>query len=159
MYPEEIIAQFKAGINKKEKEREKPKEKEKEATIAKGLFASPSLFISIVSPFKFQFLNLCDALNSPAPSNTKAALKSKIVAEFTVSQLCCVSRPRAFRIRSPTPVICAFLLQPQSLLEQLSKHKRAATEEELREKQLGALRVDLCSPEALKRLKGQPVPP
>lgn len=40
MYPEEIIAQFKAGMNKKEKEREKPKEKEKEATVAKGLFTS-----------------------------------------------------------------------------------------------------------------------
>lgn len=38
VYPEEVIAQFKAGFNKKEKEREKPKEKEKEATVAKGLF-------------------------------------------------------------------------------------------------------------------------
>lgn len=38
VYPEEVIAQFKAGINKKEKEREKPKEKEKEAAVAKGLF-------------------------------------------------------------------------------------------------------------------------
>lgn len=55
----------------------------------------------------------------------------------------------------PTPVVCTFVFQPQSLLEQLSRYKRAAAEEELREKQLGALRVDLCSPEALKRLKGQ----
>lgn len=38
VYPEEVIAQFKAGINKKEKEREKPKEKVKEATVVKGLF-------------------------------------------------------------------------------------------------------------------------
>lgn len=30
VYPEEVIAQFKAGLNRKEKEREKPKEKEKE---------------------------------------------------------------------------------------------------------------------------------
>lgn len=37
MYPEEVIAQFKAGMNKKEKE--KPKEKVKEASAAKGLFA------------------------------------------------------------------------------------------------------------------------
>lgn len=36
VYPEEVIAQFKAGINKKDKE--KPKEKVKEATAAKGLF-------------------------------------------------------------------------------------------------------------------------
>lgn len=54
-------------------------------------------------------------------------------------------------------MVCAFVLQPQSLLEQLSRYKQAAAEEELREKQLGALRVDLCSPEALKRLKGQVV--
>lgn len=98
-------------------------------------------------------LNVCDALTSPAPSNTKAALKSKIVAEFTVSRLCCAPLPRALRLACPTPV--AFVFQPQSLLEQLSRYKRAAAEEELREKQLGALRVDLCSPEALKRLKGQ----
>lgn len=100
-------------------------------------------------------LNVCDALTSPAPSNTKAALKSKIVAEFTVSRLCCAPLPRALRFACPTPVMCAFVFQPQSLLEQLSRYKRAAAEEELREKQLGALRVDLCSPEALKRLKGQ----
>lgn len=56
---------------------------------------------------------------------------------------------------SPTAIVCTFVFQPQSLLEQLSRYKRAAAEEELREKQLGALRVDLCSPEALKRLKGQ----
>lgn len=30
VYPEEVIAQFKAGLNRKEKEREKLKEKEKE---------------------------------------------------------------------------------------------------------------------------------
>lgn len=30
VYPEEVIAQFKASLNKKEKEREKPKPKEKE---------------------------------------------------------------------------------------------------------------------------------
>lgn len=30
VYPEEVIAQFKASLNKKEKEREKQKEKEKE---------------------------------------------------------------------------------------------------------------------------------
>nr|XP_020473229.1 regulation of nuclear pre-mRNA domain-containing protein 2 isoform X2 [Monopterus albus] len=97
VYPEEVIAQFKASLNKKEKEREKQKEKEKEKE-------SPS---------------------ANAPANTKAALKSKIVAEFT----------------------------PQSLIEQLSKYKRAVAEEEFREKQLAALRVDVCSTEALKRLK------
>ncbi|XP_023258106.1 regulation of nuclear pre-mRNA domain-containing protein 2-like isoform X3 [Seriola lalandi dorsalis] len=99
VYPEEVIAQFKASFNKKEKEREKHKEKEKE----KEKETPPAI----------------------APTNTKAALKSKIVAEFT----------------------------PHSLIEQLSKYKRAVAEEEFREKQLAALRVDVCSTEALKRLK------
>ncbi|KAK1896066.1 Regulation of nuclear pre-mRNA domain containing protein 2 [Dissostichus eleginoides] len=60
-----------------------------------------------------------------APANTKAALKSKILAEFT----------------------------PQSLIDQLSKYKQVVAEEEFRENQLAALRVDVCSTEALKRLK------
>ena len=49
VYPEEVIAQFKANLNKKEKEREKQKEKEKEkerekekeAKQANGRFISP----------------------------------------------------------------------------------------------------------------------
>ena len=45
-------------------------------------------------------------------------------------------------------------LQPSSFIDQLSLHKRAMEEEALREKQLEALRVDVCSNEALKRLKG-----
>ncbi|XP_068178917.1 regulation of nuclear pre-mRNA domain-containing protein 2-like isoform X2 [Antennarius striatus] len=101
VYPEEVISQFKAGLNKKEKEREKQKEKEKEKVKEKEV------------PL------------AKAPTNTKAALKSKIVAEFT----------------------------PNSLIEQLSKYKRAVVQEELKEKQLAALRVDVCSAEALKRLK------
>uniref|UniRef100_A0A665TZY8 Regulation of nuclear pre-mRNA domain-containing protein 2 n=1 Tax=Echeneis naucrates TaxID=173247 RepID=A0A665TZY8_ECHNA len=99
VYPEEVISQFKASLNKKEKEREKHKEKEKEKEKE-------------IPPVN-------------APTNTKSALKSKIVAEFT----------------------------PQSLIEQLSRYKRAVAEEEFREKQLAALRVDVCSTEALKRLK------
>lgn len=46
-------------------------------------------------------------------------------------------------------------LQPQTLIEQLSTFKKTITEEELREKQLPPLRLDICSSEALKRLKGQ----
>lgn len=49
----------------------------------------------------------------------------------------------------------ARLFQTQSLIEQLSGYKAAVAEEEFREKQLAALRVDVCSSEALKRLKGQ----
>lgn len=99
-----------------------------------------------------QLVNLFHLLDPAAPSTTKAALKSKIVAEFTVS-----GRGRVgawLRWRSQRLTAAAFVLQPQSLLEHLSRSKRAAAEEELKEKQLGALRVDL-SPEALKRLKGQ----
>ncbi|KAJ8383771.1 hypothetical protein AAFF_G00214580 [Aldrovandia affinis] len=61
----------------------------------------------------------------PAPVNPKAALKSKIVAEFA----------------------------PPAFIEQLSVYKRSIEEAELKEKQLAALRVDVCSTEALKRLK------
>ncbi|XP_036394718.1 regulation of nuclear pre-mRNA domain-containing protein 2-like [Megalops cyprinoides] len=59
------------------------------------------------------------------PVNPKATLKSKIVAEFA----------------------------PQAFIEQLSVYKRSVEEAELKEKQLSALRVDVCSTEALKRLK------
>ncbi|XP_023685788.1 regulation of nuclear pre-mRNA domain-containing protein 2 [Paramormyrops kingsleyae] len=62
---------------------------------------------------------------APAPVNPKAALKSKIVAEFA----------------------------PQAFIEQLSKYKQSVEEADLKEKQLSALRVDVCSTEALKRLK------
>ncbi|KAM9852389.1 regulation of nuclear pre-mRNA domain-containing protein 2 [Aulostomus maculatus] len=102
VYPEELIVQLKTNLNKKEKEREKQKEKEKEREKEKE--TPPAV--------------------APA-ANTKAALKSKIVAEFT----------------------------PNSLIEQLSTYKRTVAEEEFREKQLAALRVDVCSTEALKRLK------
>ncbi|KAL4636176.1 regulation of nuclear pre-mRNA domain-containing protein 2 [Arapaima gigas] len=61
----------------------------------------------------------------PAQLNPKAALKSKIVAEFA----------------------------PQTFIEQLSGYKHSLEEAELKEKQLSALRVDVCSTEALKRLK------
>ncbi|CAJ1062340.1 regulation of nuclear pre-mRNA domain-containing protein 2 isoform X1 [Xyrichtys novacula] len=106
VYPEEVIAQFKANLNKKEKEREKQKEKEKEKEKEKVKEKEKE-----VSP-------------AIAPVN-KAALKSKILEEFT----------------------------PHALVEQLSRYKRAVAEEEFREKQLAALRVDVCSTEALKRLK------
>ncbi|XP_037532584.1 regulation of nuclear pre-mRNA domain-containing protein 2, partial [Nematolebias whitei] len=85
----------------KEKEREKQKEKEKAKEKQKEKEA-PSV-----------------------PSSTKAALKSKIVAEFT----------------------------PHSLIEQLSRQKHAAAEEEFREKQLSSFRLDAYNAEAFKRLK------
>uniref|UniRef100_W5KZ86 Regulation of nuclear pre-mRNA domain-containing protein 2 n=1 Tax=Astyanax mexicanus TaxID=7994 RepID=W5KZ86_ASTMX len=61
----------------------------------------------------------------PPTVNPKTALKSKIVAEFA----------------------------PHALIESLAAYKHSMEESELREKQLAALRVDVCSTEALKRLK------
>ncbi|XP_056254667.1 regulation of nuclear pre-mRNA domain-containing protein 2a [Seriola aureovittata] len=59
------------------------------------------------------------------PVESKADLQSKIVAEFV----------------------------PQALIDQLSKYKRSLEEVDLREKQLAAMRVDICSSEALRKLK------
>uniref|UniRef100_A0A4W6FBJ4 Regulation of nuclear pre-mRNA domain-containing protein 2 n=1 Tax=Lates calcarifer TaxID=8187 RepID=A0A4W6FBJ4_LATCA len=59
------------------------------------------------------------------PIESKADLRSKIVAEFV----------------------------PQTLIDQLSKYKRSLEEVDLREKQLAAMRVDICSSDALKKLK------
>ncbi|NWH76578.1 RPRD2 protein, partial [Piaya cayana] len=58
-------------------------------------------------------------------SNPKAALKSKIVAEF----------------------------RPQSLIDELLLYKRLEDQIELKEKQLSTMRVDVCSTETLKCLK------
>ncbi|XP_060916347.1 regulation of nuclear pre-mRNA domain-containing protein 2a [Labrus mixtus] len=59
------------------------------------------------------------------PVDSKADLRSKVVAEFV----------------------------PQALLDQLSKYKRSVEDVDLREKQLAAMRVDICSTEALRKLK------
>nr|XP_057903345.1 regulation of nuclear pre-mRNA domain-containing protein 2a [Doryrhamphus excisus] len=59
------------------------------------------------------------------PVESKAELRSKIVAEFV----------------------------PQALMEQLSQYKRSLEEVDLREKQVAAMRVDICSSDALKKLK------
>ncbi|NXX98963.1 RPRD2 protein, partial [Centropus bengalensis] len=58
-------------------------------------------------------------------TNPKAALKSKIVAEF----------------------------RPQSLIDELLLYKRLEDQIELKEKQLSTMRVDVCSTETLKCLK------
>uniref|UniRef100_UPI0037E8285A regulation of nuclear pre-mRNA domain-containing protein 2a n=1 Tax=Semicossyphus pulcher TaxID=241346 RepID=UPI0037E8285A len=59
------------------------------------------------------------------PVESKADLRSKVVAEFV----------------------------PQALVDQLSKYKRSMEQVDLREKQLAAMRVDICSSEALRKLK------
>ncbi|KAM7373359.1 hypothetical protein PAMP_008217 [Pampus punctatissimus] len=59
------------------------------------------------------------------PVEVKADIRSKIVAEFV----------------------------PQALIDQLTKNKRSLEEVDMREKQLTAMRVDICSSEALKKLK------
>uniref|UniRef100_A0A9J8AHU9 Regulation of nuclear pre-mRNA domain-containing protein 2 n=1 Tax=Cyprinus carpio carpio TaxID=630221 RepID=A0A9J8AHU9_CYPCA len=98
IYPEELISELKASLQKKEKEKEKEKEKKEKVK---------------------------EQQPSPAPVNPRTALKSKIVAEFV----------------------------PQDFVEQLMSYKNSVDESDLREKQLAALRVDVCSTEALKRLK------
>nr|XP_055076328.1 regulation of nuclear pre-mRNA domain-containing protein 2a [Misgurnus anguillicaudatus] len=60
-----------------------------------------------------------------APDNSRAALKSKIVAEFV----------------------------PAAFIEHLTNYRKSVDETELKEKQLAAMRVDVCSTEALKKLK------
>ncbi|XP_015683381.1 regulation of nuclear pre-mRNA domain-containing protein 2 isoform X1 [Protobothrops mucrosquamatus] len=62
---------------------------------------------------------------SQTSTNPKAALKSKIVAEF----------------------------RPQSLVDELLSHKHSEDQIELKEKQLSTMRVDVCSTETLKCLK------
>lgn len=59
------------------------------------------------------------------PTESKADLRSRIVAEFV----------------------------PQAFIDQLSKYKRSLDEVDLREKQLAAMRVDICNSETLKKLK------
>ncbi|XP_062867053.1 regulation of nuclear pre-mRNA domain-containing protein 2a isoform X2 [Trichomycterus rosablanca] len=60
-----------------------------------------------------------------APVNQKAELRSKIVAEFV----------------------------PSAFTDHLTKYRNSMDEIELREKQLAAMRVDVCSTAALKKLK------
>ncbi|XP_072094326.1 regulation of nuclear pre-mRNA domain-containing protein 2a isoform X2 [Mobula birostris] len=58
-------------------------------------------------------------------NKTRVVVKSKILAEF----------------------------RPAALIDQLGSYKQAEDEREFKEKQLGTLRVDVCSTETLKRLK------
>lgn len=64
-------------------------------------------------------------LEEKTPTESKADLRSRIVAEFV----------------------------PQAFVDQLSKYKRSLVEVDLREKQLAAMRVDICNSQTLKRLK------
>ncbi|XP_075763523.1 regulation of nuclear pre-mRNA domain-containing protein 2 isoform X2 [Pelodiscus sinensis] len=99
---------------------------------AAALVKDPSVSKSIERIFKIwedrnvypeeTILALKEALTS---SNPKAALKSKIVAEF----------------------------RPQSLVDELLFYKRSEDQIELKEKQLSTMRVDVCSTETLKCLK------
>lgn len=69
VYPEEVISQFKASLNKKEREREKQKEKEKEkekdkekdkekeAQLANGQFVLFTLYPEVVMLIKSKSVN------------------------------------------------------------------------------------------------------
>ncbi|XP_077928614.1 regulation of nuclear pre-mRNA domain-containing protein 2 isoform X7 [Halichoerus grypus] len=99
---------------------------------AAALVKDPSVSKSIERIFKIwedrnvypeeMIMALREALTS---ANPKAALKSKIVAEF----------------------------RSQALIEELLLYKRSEDQIELKEKQLSTMRVDVCSTETLKCLK------
>lgn len=99
---------------------------------AAALVKDPSVSKSIERIFKIwedrnvypedMIVALREALTS---TNPKAALKSKIVAEF----------------------------RSQALIEELLMYKRSEDQIELKEKQLSTMRVDVCSTETLKCLK------
>ncbi|XP_048212414.1 regulation of nuclear pre-mRNA domain-containing protein 2 isoform X2 [Perognathus longimembris pacificus] len=99
---------------------------------AAALVKDPSVSKSIERIFKIwedrnvypeeMIVALREALTS---ANPKAALKSKIVAEF----------------------------RSQALIEELLLYKRSEDQIELKEKQLSTMRVDVCSTETLKCLK------
>ncbi|XP_044889404.1 regulation of nuclear pre-mRNA domain-containing protein 2 isoform X11 [Felis catus] len=99
---------------------------------AAALVKDPSVSKSVERIFKIwedrnvypeeMIMALREALTS---TNPKAALKSKIVAEF----------------------------RSQALIEELLLYKRSEDQIELKEKQLSTMRVDVCSTETLKCLK------
>ncbi|XP_006861433.1 PREDICTED: regulation of nuclear pre-mRNA domain-containing protein 2 isoform X3 [Chrysochloris asiatica] len=99
---------------------------------AAALVKDPSVSKSVERIFKIwedrnvypeeMIMALREALTS---ANPKAALKSKIVAEF----------------------------RSQALIEELLLYKRSEDQIELKEKQLSTMRVDVCSTETLKCLK------
>ena len=91
----------------------------------------PQLFTQTVARMMLYCFNWWLALDGVAHNNTISLLPHALLLSFPLS------------------------LQPQSFIEQLAGFKRVVEEEELRETQLTALRVDVCSTEALKRLKGQ----
>ncbi|KAM9294535.1 regulation of nuclear pre-mRNA domain-containing protein 2 [Gastrophryne carolinensis] len=106
VYPEDTIATFRAGLSGNWNKRDRDRERDRD----RGKSSRPKH-------------------EKPPPEapavNPKAALKSKIVAEF----------------------------RPQSLIEDLLAFKRAVDSTDLKEKQLSNMRVDVCSTETLKRLK------
>ncbi|CAL9691676.1 unnamed protein product [Knipowitschia caucasica] len=64
-------------------------------------------------------------IEQKTPTESPAETRSRIVAEFV----------------------------PQAFIDQLSKHQRSVEEVELREKQLAAMRLDICNTKALRKLK------
>uniref|UniRef100_H3AN60 Regulation of nuclear pre-mRNA domain-containing protein 2 n=1 Tax=Latimeria chalumnae TaxID=7897 RepID=H3AN60_LATCH len=100
VYPEETIASFKAGLGT-------------------NFFSAASLVSDNTKEKKAKYTTDSTAVTP------KAALKSKIVAEF----------------------------RPQALIDRLLAYKHSEDQVGLKEKQLATMRVDVCSTETLKRLK------
>lgn len=98
-----------------------------------------------------------------APVNPKAELRSKIVAEFLVSlslldidEGCMKDSEWKWNLNAESLAHLSdlFFVQPSAFIEHLAKYRKSMDEIELREKQLAAMRVDVCSTAALKKLKG-----
>ncbi|XP_069505828.1 regulation of nuclear pre-mRNA domain-containing protein 2 [Ambystoma mexicanum] len=98
VYPEETITAFKSALNTGWGKRERSKS-------VRTKVAEKVVEVATINP--------------------KAALKSKIVAEF----------------------------RPQALIEELLAYKLSVDQIDLKEKQLSTMRVDVCSSDTLKRLK------
>ncbi|TWW65648.1 Regulation of nuclear pre-mRNA domain-containing protein 2 [Takifugu flavidus] len=99
------------------------------------------------------------------PVESKADLRSTIVAEFVGRRP--VWRPVGERWADVGVVVAMFVVntkqvqqafycstsQPQTLVDKLSRYKKSVEEVDLREKQLAAMRIDICNAENLKKLK------
>lgn len=93
VYPDALIAELRAGLVKEESPPATPAEQKSERVNIRGLRSSSTCTPPSIRPAN------CDLNSSPAPVESKADLRSKIVAEFVVRKfwwdLAVSRRPRA----------------------------------------------------------------
>uniref|UniRef100_A0A671UHP9 Regulation of nuclear pre-mRNA domain-containing protein 2 n=1 Tax=Sparus aurata TaxID=8175 RepID=A0A671UHP9_SPAAU len=78
-------------------------------------------------------------------------LKSILVKEESPPETPVEQKSKCSKADLRSKVLAEFV--PQALMDELSKYKRSVEEVDMREKQLAAMRVDICSSVALKKLK------